>query len=172
VRSYAIVHPEGYREVKSGAGVPEEGTPLSVGIVSYVSRRDKQEPTVYLDPATPKPQRVVMFIVGDDEHVLSLGETAQLGDCLRRMSEGSLGPSTTAAIGIEGVLDEATGQKPTSEIDGMEFFDSEKAAMQTAIEVWLMEVGMEAFPRRVLHLLNALREDAKNSPPDDPANAA
>jgi hypothetical protein len=172
VRSYSIVYPEGYREVKNGAGVPEEGTRLSVGIVSYVSRRDKREPTVYLDPATPKPQRVVMFVVGDDEQALSLGETAQLGDYLRRMSEGSLGPSTTAAIGIEGVLDEATGQRPTGEVDGMDFFDSEKAAMQTAIEVWLMEVGVDGFPKRVLHLLNALREDAQKSAPDDPASAS
>jgi len=171
VRSYAIVYPEGYREVKSGAGVPQEGTRLSVGIVSYVSRRDKQAPTVYLDPSTPKPQRVVTFVVSDDEFVLTLGETAQLGDYLRRMSEGSLGPSTTAAIGIEGVLEEATGQKPTGEIDGMDFFDSEKAAMQRAIEVWLREVGAEAFPKRVVHLLNALREDAQNSRPDEPASA-
>src|SRR5262249_57932777 len=87
------------------------------------------------------------------------------------MSEGSLGPSTTAAIGIEGVLGEATGQEPDGEIGSTDFFDSEKAAMRTAIEVWLMEVGVEGFPTRVLHLLNALREEAQNSPPDNPTSA-
>ena len=172
MRSYAIVYPEGYREVRTGARIPEEGTQLSVGIVSYVSHRETEEPTVYLDPATPKPQRVVMFAVGGEQHVLSLGETAQLGDYLRRMSEGSLGPSTTAAIGIEGVLGEATGQEPDGEVGSTDFFESEKTAMQTAIEVWLREVGVGVFPQRVLHLLNALREEAQNSAPDDPASAA
>jgi hypothetical protein len=172
VRSYAIVYPEGYREVKKGARVPEEGTQLSVGIVSYVFRRDKQEPIVYLDPATPRPQRVVTFVVSDDEHVLSLGETAQLVDHLRRIEGDSSGPSTTAAIVIERVLEEATGQEPTGEPDDMELFDPEKAAMQTAIEARLMEVGVDGLPKRVLHLLNALRDEAQNSAADDPASAA
>ena len=167
MRSYAIVYPEGYREVRTGARIPEEGTQLSVGIVSYVSHREKEEPTVYLDPATPKAQRVVMFVLGGDECLLSLGETAQLGDYLRRMSEASpLGPATTAAIGIERVLEDATAQEPSGEFDETDFFESENAAMQTAIEAWLMDVGVAGVPKRVLHLLNALREEAHNSSPD------
>jgi hypothetical protein len=172
MRNYAVVHPEGYRELRASGRVPDVGTVLSIGIVSYVSCRDKQDPTVYLDPATPKPQQVVMFVVDDTEHMLSLGEAAHLADQLRRIGDGSIGPPTTAAIGIERTIAEVAGREPASEFGSTDFFDSEKAAMQTAIEVWLMEVGVAGVPKRVLGLLNALREEAQEPSPDDPSSAA
>jgi hypothetical protein len=172
VRNYAFIYPEGYRERRTGGRVPEEGTVLSVGVVSYVCGRDQEVPTVYLDPATPKPQQVVTFEVDGAQYSLSLGETAQLSDHLRRISEGSVGPATTAAVGIERLIEDAGSNDQSSAVGSTEFFESEKTAMQTAIEIWRMQVGATGLPTRVLHLFTALRREAENSHPDEPLNAA
>jgi hypothetical protein len=172
VRNYTIVYPEGRREVRTAAVVPGPGARLSFGIVSYVSRRNREEPTVYLDPAERIPQRVVTFVVDGSEYPLSLGETARLGDLLREISQDSVGPPTTAAIGIERLLEETTGEETTGEIGTTDFFESEQVAIGSAIAAWPTQLGSDGLPDRVANLLTALRDNAQDPPFEDEPSAA
>jgi hypothetical protein len=170
VRNYTIVYPQGRREVRTAASVPSPGARLSFGIVSYVSRRNREEPTVYLDPTERIPQRVVTFVVNGGEYPLSLGEIARLGDLLREISQDSVGPPTTAAIGIERLL-ETTGEETGGEIGTTDFFESEEVAIGSAIAAWPTQLEAGGLPARVANLHTALR--AKAHPPfEDPPSAA
>jgi hypothetical protein len=171
VRNYTIVYPQGRREVRTAASVPSPGARLSFGIVSYVSRRNQEEPTVYLDPTERIPQRVVTFVVDGGEYPLSLGEIARLGDLLREISQDSVGPPTTAAIGIERLLEEATGEETIGEIGTTDFFESEQVAIGSAIAAWPTQLEAGGLPARVANLHTALRDKA-HPPFEDPRSAA
>jgi hypothetical protein len=157
VANFILVFPDGRREEMTGPRVSEKGSILTGGVVSYVSRPYGKEPVVYLDPIGTGLAKMTTFVVDGAPFLLSLGEAAELGDRLRLLAGGSLeSSSTSVAVRIEQLLEEAIGESPAAD-----FLESEKSALRAAIDEWLLEVGAANLPDRVMDLRYALHGEAQ-----------
>jgi hypothetical protein len=132
-------------------------------LVSYVRVEFMAETKVaYLDPdpsEPARPRKVAFFVVNGAKFPLTLPELAELRDRLRRTSGSALeSPPTAVAVRVEQLMEEMPGESPA-----MDLFDSEEASLRWVIEGWLMEVGAQRLPDRVMDLRYALHAEANPS---------
>jgi len=98
-------------------------------------------------------KRVISLDLEFGSYEVGAGEGRELARLLRRRAEGLSGsPALTAAVHLEALVDEPAGR-----VSGGPIGEDELDAIADAAWDWLQRAGPDAFPERVLVLLDALR---------------
>jgi hypothetical protein len=155
VAAFRVVYPDGSTDELDGSEGPAVGDVLSAGsqplVVRYVQRKDGRT-VAYLDPDHDNltMRKMSTFVVDGVELRLSLAETAELADRVRRFSYGDPGhPATAVAARLEQLVEEDAETRA-------DLLDSEKSMLRLAIEDWLVQLGAQGLPQRVMRLRLAL----------------